>query len=68
MADMRLLVTGAAGRMGRMLVAAIGETPGVSLSGAIERVGAATLGQDAGVSPAFPRWASRSRTIRCRCC
>jgi 4-hydroxy-tetrahydrodipicolinate reductase len=49
MADMRLIVTGAAGRMGRMLVKAIAETPGVALAAAIERPGAPALGQDAGL-------------------
>ena len=49
MADMRLVVTGAAGRMGRMLVKTIAETPGVVLSAAIERAGAPALGQDAGL-------------------
>jgi len=49
MADMRLVVTGAAGRMGRMLVKSIAETPGVTLSAAIERPGAPALGQDAGL-------------------
>jgi len=54
MADMRLVVTGAAGRMGRMLVAAIRETPGVALSGALERPGSLALGQDAGVVAGLP--------------
>jgi 4-hydroxy-tetrahydrodipicolinate reductase len=49
MADMRLIVTGAAGRMGRMLVKAIEETPGVMLAGAIERGGSPALGEDAGL-------------------
>ena len=49
MADMRLIVTGAAGRMGRMLIKAIAETPGVTLAAAIERKGAAALGADAGL-------------------
>lgn len=48
MNDMRLVVTGAAGRMGRILIRTILETPGVTLSGAIEREGAAQIGQDAG--------------------
>lgn len=48
MNDMRLVVTGAAGKMGRMLVAAIAATPGVTLAGALEREGAAVVGQDAG--------------------
>jgi 4-hydroxy-tetrahydrodipicolinate reductase len=49
MSDMRLVVAGAAGRMGRTLVKLIGETPGVALSGALERPGASALGQDAGI-------------------
>ena len=49
MADMRLIVTGAAGRMGRMLIKAIAETPGVTLAAAIERRGAPALGEDAGL-------------------
>ena len=48
MSDMRLVVTGAAGRMGRMLVKAIAETEGVRLAGALEREGSAAVGQDAG--------------------
>ncbi len=48
MSDMRLVVTGAGGRMGRMLVAAVQATPGVVLSAALARPGSAALGQDAG--------------------
>jgi 4-hydroxy-tetrahydrodipicolinate reductase len=48
MSDMGLIVTGAAGRMGRTLVRVIAETPGVVLAGALERAGAPELGQDAG--------------------
>jgi 4-hydroxy-tetrahydrodipicolinate reductase len=54
LADMRLVVTGAAGRMGRMLVAAIQETPGFALVGALERTGSPALGQDAGVVAGLP--------------
>ena len=49
MADMRLVVTGAGGRMGRMLVRAVHETAGAVLSGALERPDSPLLGQDAGV-------------------
>jgi 4-hydroxy-tetrahydrodipicolinate reductase len=45
---MRLVVVGAAGRMGRTLIRLIAETEGVVLAGAIERPGAAELGRDAG--------------------
>ena len=48
MTDMRLIVTGAAGRMGRMLVKMIAETPGVVLHAALERAGSPDLGEDAG--------------------
>ncbi len=45
---MGLIVTGAAGRMGRTLIRVIAETPGATLAGAIERPGVAELGRDAG--------------------
>src|ERR1700712_1768885 len=47
--DMRLVVTGAAGRMGRMLVGAIHAMPGVVLAAALEHAGSPALGQDAGL-------------------
>jgi 4-hydroxy-tetrahydrodipicolinate reductase len=49
MASMRLAVVGAAGRMGRMLVRTVAETPGVILCGAVERSGSPQIGQDAGL-------------------
>lgn len=49
MTDMKLVVTGAAGRMGRMLVRAVCETPGMALHAALEREGSPALGQDAGL-------------------
>lgn len=48
MGDMRLVVAGAAGRMGRMLVQAIHASAGATLVGALERPGSPALGQDAG--------------------
>lgn len=48
MSDMRLVVVGAAGRMGQTLVRLISEAPGCVVSGAIERAGAPALGRDAG--------------------
>lgn len=48
-AKMRLVVTGAAGRMGRTLVRLISETEGAVLSGALERSGSLALGEDAGL-------------------
>ena len=49
MSDMRLVVVGASGRMGRQLVKAVTEMSGVTLCAAIERAGSECLGQDAGV-------------------
>jgi 4-hydroxy-tetrahydrodipicolinate reductase len=48
MSDMRLVVMGAAGRMGRMLIRTIGEMPGVAVAAALERPGSDALGKDAG--------------------
>jgi 4-hydroxy-tetrahydrodipicolinate reductase len=44
----RVAITGAAGRMGRMLVQAIQETDGLTLGAAFERPGLTLLGSDAG--------------------
>jgi 4-hydroxy-tetrahydrodipicolinate reductase len=49
MADMRLIVAGAGGRMGRTLVRAIAETKGLVLTGALEAAGSDLIGQDAGM-------------------
>ena len=49
MADMRLIVAGAGGRMGRALVRVISETPGAVLTGALEAPRSELLGKDSGV-------------------
>ena len=49
MADMRLIVVGAGGRMGRTLIKAIAETSGMRVAGAVEASGSPLIGQDAGV-------------------
>jgi 4-hydroxy-tetrahydrodipicolinate reductase len=49
MADIRLLIAGAGGRMGRTLLRAVLESPGMKLAGAVERAGSSVLGEDAGV-------------------
>ncbi len=46
---MRIIVTGAGGRMGRMLVRAVSEAAGAELAGATERAGSEFVGKDAGV-------------------
>ena len=48
MSDMRLIVAGAGGRMGRTLINAIAATDGLTLAGAIEAAGSAIIGRDAG--------------------
>ncbi len=49
MTDMRLVIMGAAGRMGRMLVKSVSETPGCTLCAALEHPDSIALGQDAGL-------------------
>jgi 4-hydroxy-tetrahydrodipicolinate reductase len=46
--NVRVIVTGASGRMGRMLVRAVTEAVGMELAGATERPGSEYLGRDAG--------------------
>jgi 4-hydroxy-tetrahydrodipicolinate reductase len=48
MVDLRIIVTGAAGRMGRMVVRAIHESDGFGLVGALEREDSPWLGHDPG--------------------
>ena len=48
MAEMRVIVSGAAGRMGRMVVRTIHESDGFKLTGALERDDSPWLGQDPG--------------------
>ena len=46
--SMRIVVVGAAGRMGQTLVRTIHTSDGVTVAGAIERPGSPHLGKDAG--------------------
>jgi 4-hydroxy-tetrahydrodipicolinate reductase len=48
MAELRLIVAGAGGRMGRTLVRAIADTRNMQVAGALEGAGSPHLGQDAG--------------------
>lgn len=48
MSDMRIVVAGAGGRMGRTLVKAVAETSGLTLTGAIEQSDSRFLKHDAG--------------------
>ncbi|MBR1234523.1 4-hydroxy-tetrahydrodipicolinate reductase [Bradyrhizobium sp. AUGA SZCCT0222] len=54
MADMRLIVAGAGGRMGRALVRVISETSGAVLAGALEAPGSELLGKDSGILAGLP--------------
>jgi len=49
MAEMRLIVAGAGGRMGRTLVKAIADSKGLKLAGALEDARSPLIGQDSGV-------------------
>jgi 4-hydroxy-tetrahydrodipicolinate reductase len=54
MSDMRLIVAGAGGRMGRALTRAILESSGAVLAGALEAPGSELLGKDAGTLAGLP--------------
>ncbi|MDB5517355.1 MAG: dihydrodipicolinate reductase [Tardiphaga sp.] len=54
MSDMRLIVAGAGGRMGRALTRVIAETEGAVLTGALEAPGSELLGKDAGTLAGLP--------------
>ncbi|MFG1221733.1 4-hydroxy-tetrahydrodipicolinate reductase [Xanthobacter wiegelii] len=49
MTDLRIVIAGAGGRMGRTLIRAIAESEGLKLVGALEYAGSAHLGEDAGL-------------------
>src|SRR6202453_1983210 len=54
MADLRLIVSGAAGRMGRMVVRTIHESDGFKITGALEREDSPWLSQDPAVLAGCP--------------
>jgi 4-hydroxy-tetrahydrodipicolinate reductase len=54
MSDMRLVVPGAAGRMGRTLIRMIDDIPGVAVAAALERAGSDAIGRDAGTLAGRP--------------
>src|ERR1700752_1223378 len=54
MSEMRLIVAGAGGRMGRALIRALDEAPGAKLVGALEAPGSDLLDQDSGVLAGLP--------------
>jgi 4-hydroxy-tetrahydrodipicolinate reductase len=54
MSEMRLIVAGAGGRMGRALTRVISETSGAVLTGALEAPGSELLGTDAGTLAGMP--------------
>ena len=53
MSDLRIVIAGAGGRMGRALIRAISEAEGLVLAGALEYSGSAHLGEDAGLMSAL---------------
>ena len=69
MSDMRIVVAGAGGRMGRTLVKAVAETKGLVLAGALEQPGSRFVGHDAGELAGLGK-NGIALTVRCRlrCC
>ena len=54
MSDLRIVIAGAGGRMGRTLIKAIAEQDGLTLAGALEHDASTHLGADAGVVAGGP--------------
>ncbi|HUO91743.1 MAG TPA: 4-hydroxy-tetrahydrodipicolinate reductase [Rhizomicrobium sp.] len=54
MSAARIVIAGAAGRMGRALIRTLAETPGVAFAGALEATGSADQGKDASVLAGLP--------------
>jgi 4-hydroxy-tetrahydrodipicolinate reductase len=54
MADVRVVVAGAGGRMGRTLISSIATTRGLTLSGAMENFQSDLLGKDSGIVAGLP--------------
>jgi 4-hydroxy-tetrahydrodipicolinate reductase len=48
MSDMRVVIAGAGGRMGRTLIHAVAATKGIMLAGAVDAADSAVIGRDAG--------------------
>ena len=48
MAELRIGISGCAGRMGRMLIAEVAATPGCTLSGGVDAPSSKELGKDIG--------------------
>jgi 4-hydroxy-tetrahydrodipicolinate reductase len=46
--DMRVVIAGAGGRMGRTLIHAVAATKGLTLAGAVDAAGSAVIGRDSG--------------------
>ena len=55
MPDMKICVSGASGRMGAALIRAISQADGLVLTSALERKGAESVGQDAGLRAGLPQ-------------
>ena len=69
MAEMRLVVAGAGGRMGRTLVKAIADSKEFALAGALEDARSPLIGWDAGVLAGLPReWRQADRRRRAVAC
>ena len=65
MSDLRLVIAGCGGRMGRALIEAVTSTPGVVLAGALERAESPLVGQDAGLPLGLTTGVSDETVARC---
>jgi 4-hydroxy-tetrahydrodipicolinate reductase len=54
MSDLKIVIPGAAGRMGRMLIKAVTETVGCMVHAALERPGSDAIGRDVGTVAGLP--------------
>ncbi len=54
MDELKILVSGAGGRMGAAIIRAVSKSEGLVLSGALERAGSDAIGKDAGVLAGLP--------------
>ena len=46
MTELKIAIAGASGRMGHILIEAVGNAPDAVLAGALDRAGSPTLGQE----------------------
>ena len=66
--DLRVVVAGAGGRMGRTLIHAVAATKGITLAGAVDAPDSAVIGRDAGELAGLGRNGIALPAMSRRCC